>query len=361
VAETLLTLRDIVVLYGEHAALRLASVDIHSGDLLAIIGPNGAGKSTLLRVMGLLQRPTRGQVLLHGKDALIKNPLQLRRQIATVFQEPLLLNATVYQNAALGLKLRGMTATQTETRLLPWLEKLEIAHLARRSARTLSGGEAQRTSLARALALEPDLLLLDEPWAALDPASREEFLRDFARIVKETRLTTVFVTHDREEAFALAAQVAALKAGSLVQFGGREEVFFQPNSEACAEIVGVANRLPGRIQRIDRGTVWVQVGSQLLQARSDLQTIEEVLVCIRPEQIRLAREDCSEIPGNEFKGRIVSTAPGIGSYRLTADCSGFTLVAAMDRKMFIDRGYADNDAIVFTVSPDAIHLVPVGS
>jgi len=108
VAETLLTLRDIVVLYGERVALRLSSLDIEAGNLLAVIGPNGAGKSTLLRVMGLLQRPTEGRVLLCGKEALPANMFQFRRRIATVFQEPLLLNATVYQNAALGLKFRGL-------------------------------------------------------------------------------------------------------------------------------------------------------------------------------------------------------------------------------------------------------------
>ena len=357
-AETLLTLRDIVVLYGENAALRLASLQIHSGDLLAIIGPNGAGKSTLLRVMGLLQHPTKGQVLLRGKDALVTNPLRLRRHIATVFQEPLLLNATVYQNAALGLKLRGMSAAEIDGRLSPWLEKLGISHLASRSSRSLSGGEAQRTSLVRALALEPDLLLLDEPWAALDPASREEFLHDFARIVKETRLTTVFVTHDREEAFGLAKQVAVLKSGLLLQFGPREEVFFQPNSAASAEIVGVANRLPGIIQRREAGTLWVQVGDQTFRVSGDLQGIKKVTVCIRPEQISLQRADTRACPRDQLRGRVVNIVPGIGSYQMILECGAFSLIASLDRKAFFDGQYAEGDEIIVTVEPDAVHLIP---
>lgn len=357
-AETLLTLHDIVVLYGERVALRLPSLEIEPGNLLAVIGPNGGGKSTLLRVMGLLQRPTEGRVLLRGKDALRANALQLRRRIATVFQEPLLLNATVYQNAALGLKLRGIGAAEIDTRLAPWLEKLGIAHLASRSARTLSGGEAQRTSLARALVLEPDLLLLDEPWAALDPASREEFLRDFDRIVKETPLTTVFVTHDREEAFALAEQVAVLDSGRLLEFGRREEVFFHPSCDASAEIVGVANRLPGTVQGRDGAVVRVQVGAQTIRVISALQAGENVIVCIRPEQLSVQRRNSCASASNQLRGRIVDISPGIGAYQTILDCGGFRLIASIERRRFIEGGYSEGDEVILTVSPSSVHVIP---
>ncbi|MGH8526612.1 MAG: ATP-binding cassette domain-containing protein, partial [Gammaproteobacteria bacterium] len=221
-AATLLTLRDVTVHHGEHVALQRASLEVYTGDVLALIGPNGAGKSTLLRVMGMLQRPDNGTVLFRGENALNGNTLELRRRIATLFQEPLLLNATVYQNAALGLKLRGMASGEIHRRLWPWLERLGIAHLIARSARTLSGGEAQRTSLVRALVLEPELLLLDEPFSALDPGSREALLRDFQGIVSEMGITTAFVTQDRHEAFALANRVGVLNQGYLLELASRE-------------------------------------------------------------------------------------------------------------------------------------------
>ena len=168
--------------------------------------------------------------------------------MATVFQEPLLLNATVYQNAALGLKLRGVAERETRLRLDPWLERLGIAHLASRSARTLSGGEAQRASLSRALVLEPELLLLDEPFSALDPTSRETLLRDFQEIVRELGITTIFVTHDRAEAYSLADRIGVLKAGELLHIGARDDVFSRPATEAVAEIVGIENLLPGVVE-----------------------------------------------------------------------------------------------------------------
>lgn len=174
-AETLLALRDIRLQYGAATALEISSVDVYTGEVVSIIGANGAGKSTLLRVMGLLQRPTSGNVYFRGERATWKDALAL-----------LLLNASVYDNAALGLKLRGLSRAQIDKKLRRWRERLGISDLAGRQVRTLSGGEAQRTSLAHGFALDLELLLLDEPFSALDAPTREALLRDLQEILAET-------------------------------------------------------------------------------------------------------------------------------------------------------------------------------
>ena len=264
-AESLLELSDVVVRYDDTVALQIPALKIHPGEVLGLLGPNGAGKTTLLRVMGLLQTPDAGSVKFKGIPVRPANALAIRRRIAMVFQEPLLLNNSAYQNAALGLKLRGMRSGEIADRLAPWLERLGIASLGSRSARTLSGGEAQRTSLARALAVAPDLLLLDEPFSALDPGSREALLRDFQRIVKEARVTTVFVTHDRAEAFAIADRVGIMADGRMLQLGAREDIFLRPASQTVAEIVGVENCLPGRVEETDGEFSIIAIGATIIR------------------------------------------------------------------------------------------------
>jgi tungstate transport system ATP-binding protein len=357
VAKTLLTLREIVVRYDERVALRIPSLDIDPGNVVAIIGPNGAGKSTLLRVMGLLQRPSEGRVLLRGENGRGRNSLLLRRRIATVFQEPLLLNATVYDNAALGLKLRGLPEATIDARLRPWLKRLEIIELAHRPARTLSGGEAQRTSLARALALEPELLLLDEPFAALDAASREELLRDFQRIVKETKITTVFITHDGEEAFALADKVVVLKNGLPLQFGRYDEVFFRPNSAASAEICGIANRLAGTIEAHDGEFAVARVDQLRLRTTVKFPAGAKVILCIRPENVLLSRDHCSARNLNQLAGKITGISPGIAHYRITLDCGAIGLVALVERRVFLEAGHREDDMVTAVFSPSSVHVV----
>ena len=356
-AESLLALRDILVRYGDKTALEILRLEIKSGEALALLGPNGAGKTTLLKVMGLLQLPNAGEVYFNGAKAGASNALAIRRRIATVFQEPLLLNASVYQNAALGLKLRGFPSREIETRLRPWLERLGIAHLNARSGRSLSGGEAQRTSLARALVLEPELLLLDEPFSALDPTSREVLLRDFQRIMKDTGITTVFVTHDRDEAFALAARVGVMQNGHLAQLDSRESVFMKPNSRTVAEIVGIENCLPGVVDGIDGNYTVIATHGVRAYTTRRLEAGAKVVACIRAEDIYLSRESCeAEIP-NRFTGKIIELSSGMAGHRIVLDCGLLRLVALLARRESLDVAPTEGERLTVRFSPAAVHVI----
>jgi tungstate transport system ATP-binding protein len=357
VAESLLTLRNVTVRHGEHVALQSAALEVYAGEVLALIGPNGAGKSTLLRVMGMLQRPDQGSVVFRGQNALNGNSLELRRRIATVFQEPLLLNATVHQNAALGLKLRGIGRAEIDRRLGPWLQKLSIDHLATRSARTLSGGEAQRTSLARALVLEPELLLLDEPFSALDPASREALLRDFQRIVTETGITTVFVTHDRDEAFTLANRIGVLNQGHLLQLDSRENVFSLPQTEDVARIVGIENLLPGVVETSNGDNVTIRINDLRIRGKGRFGTGTNVVACIRPEEVSLSLAYCDANDLNRVTGKVVSVSPGMIHHRICLDYKGCNLIALMDRREFFELNVSEGQEVVAMFSPTAVHVI----
>src|SRR5918998_2485362 len=168
-----LRLRGVTVRHGDRVVLSLPELAVAPGEVLAIMGPNGAGKSTLLHVAALLRRPLTGEVWIADERATRRTERALRRRTAMVLQEPLLFDVSVVANAASGLRFRGVRRCDAEHRARSWLERFGVGHLAARNARTLSGGEAQRVSLARAFAVEPELLVLDEPFAALDPATRE--------------------------------------------------------------------------------------------------------------------------------------------------------------------------------------------
>ena len=356
-AESLLTLRDIVVRHGERVALQSASLQVYPGDVVAFIGPNGAGKSTLLRVMGMLQRPDNGIVLFRGQNALNGNPLELRRRIATVFQEPLLLNATVYKNAALGLKLRGVNRAEIDRRLGPWLQRLGIAHLSARPARTLSGGEAQRTSLVRALVLEPELLLLDEPFSALDPPSREALLRDFQHIVKETGMTTAFVTHDRDEAFTLGNRVGVLNHGHLLQLDSRENVFLRPETEAVAEIVGIENRLAGVVEASHGDCVTIKINEERICAKGRFSAGTKVVACVRSAEVSLGRAHCDANAFNRLNSKVAALSSGMNHQRLSLRCGGFELIALLDLKESFDVAVCKGNEVTAVFRPSAVHVI----
>jgi molybdopterin-binding protein len=363
--ETLLALRDVTVEYGHRTALLVSSLDVHAGEVLALIGPNGAGKSTLLRVMGLLQEPTAGKVFFRTQESGPRNALYLRRRMASVFKEPLLLNASVYENAALGLRLRGLMTRETEVRLRPWLERLGIDHLAERRVRTLSGGEAQRTSLARALVLDPELLLLDEPFSALDEPTRDGLLDDLQRVLKMVKTTTVFVTHDRNEAFRLANRVGILIDGRIIQLAPSDEVFSQPNSEKAADVVGFENRIPGVVQSIADGIAVIRFYDEIAvaRARREFRPGTRIIMCIRAEDVCLIRceeKRDSSLDLNRFRGKIANVSAGVIQYRVAVNNGKIAMKAAISRSQAQDLDVREGGQVVAAFEASAVHLVKDG-
>ncbi|MEW6181769.1 MAG: ATP-binding cassette domain-containing protein [Bacillota bacterium] len=201
------------------------SLTLRKGEVLALVGPNGAGKTSLLLTLAHLQPPTSGTVRFDGRTVRNGNSLALRRRTAVVFQESLLLNTTVLGNITTPLRIKGVPRREAEARASKWLEYFGISSLARRPARRVSGGEAQRVSLARAFALEPEVLFLDEPFAALDYPTRNALLKELGGLLKETGTTTLFVTHDYTEIPYLAGRVAVILGGRIIKEGTMEEVF----------------------------------------------------------------------------------------------------------------------------------------
>ena len=243
-AEPLLALCGIEVVAGATRILAVDSLELAPATTTALLGPNGAGKSTLLRVAGALLEPDRGRVLLDGRPVTRR---ELRDVASAVLQRPLLRRGTVRANVETGMRFRGFPREIRRRRAEDWMGRLGIAQLAERSATSLSGGEAQRVSLARALAVEPRLLLLDEPFAALDAPTRGELLADLRDALDEARAAALLVTHDRHEAAAMADHVAVLHEGEVRQQGPVAGVLDFPADRDCARTLGFDSILPGAV------------------------------------------------------------------------------------------------------------------
>jgi tungstate transport system ATP-binding protein len=227
----MIQIRDLQIQRNKRDVLHIDSLDITRGETLTVVGPNGAGKSTLLPSIASLLKPARGQILFNGKPLTQWNELEYRRRIAFVFQSPLLLDMTVEQNIGLGLKFRSVSKDEIRLQVRRWLEAMGIESLSKRRAGELSGGEAQRVSLARAFVLGPELLLLDEPFAALDPPTRLKLLEDLSALLKKDRLAAVFVTHNLNEASKLSHRIAVIVEGRVRQVGTAKEIKSHPADE----------------------------------------------------------------------------------------------------------------------------------
>jgi tungstate transport system ATP-binding protein len=355
-------LAGIRVAHDGRAVLDVPHLAVVQGEVLAVIGPNGAGKSTLLRVLGLLQWADAGTVRFQGETVTATQSLSVRRRQASVFQEPLLADTTVFDNVAMGLRFRGVPRERFATLIVRWLDRLAIAGLAGRQARTLSGGEAQRAALARALVLEPELLLLDEPFSSLDPPTREALVDDLARILGEERVTTVLVTHDRAEAMILGDRVGVLMEGRLLQLDTAAQVFRAPASEELARFVGVETILDCRVVRRAGDVTVVETGGGSIEVADPAEPGEAVRLCLRPEDVTLSAGPPSAAASsarNHLPGKVLRVAQAGPYVRVTVDC-GFPLIALVTQRSVEEMHLQAGVAVTAHFKATAAHLLRRG-
>ena len=282
--------KDLEKRFDDFTALGGVSLKVREGELVALLGPSGSGKTTLLRLVAGLDFPTGGQILMDGIDASRRHVGA--RNVGFVFQHyALFRHMTVFENVAFGLRVKPRRLRPVEAeikaRVMRLLELVQLDGFARRYPSQLSGGQRQRVALARALAIEPRLLLLDEPFGALDAKVRKELRRWLRRLHEEMGLTSVFVTHDQEEALELADRVVVMSQGRIEQVGTPEEVYDHPATPFVYEFLGHVNRLPCTVAR-GRAKVWNQeFGVEEEGAAPKVEPIGRGLAYVRPEDVEI--------------------------------------------------------------------------
>ncbi|HEV7566759.1 MAG TPA: ABC transporter ATP-binding protein [Microbacteriaceae bacterium] len=293
---------DVVKDYAGQRALDGVALSINPGEFIALLGPSGCGKTTALRALSGLEQVDGGHILIDGKD-VVDVPVN-KRDIGMVFQAySLFPHLTAGENVEFGLRMRKVGAAERRRRAAETLELVGLDHHIGRYAHQLSGGQQQRVALARALVTQPRVLLLDEPLSALDAKVRVQLREEIRRIQTELSITTLFVTHDQEEALAIADRVAVMRAGNIEQIGTPEELYSEPASPFVAEFVGLTNRVPGVVSG---GTVEL-LGQRLPLVQPDAPD-GAVRVYLRPEHVTLSS---SGIPAT------VVTSSFLGSLRRT--------------------------------------------
>lgn len=316
-------IENVSVAYGtDTPAVREASLAVPAGSTIALLGPSGCGKTSLLRAIAGLERPTTGTIAI-GHEILSGpgtwTPPQ-RRQVGMVFQDGALFpHLNVADNIAFGLRSPGMSmsASDRAARVADLLALVDLTGAGDRLPETLSGGQQQRVALARSLAPRPRVLLLDEPFSALDAALRVQVRSEVGRILREIGVTTVFVTHDQDEAFVLGDRVAVMRGGRIAQVGTPDELYRTPATPWVAGFVGEANFVPGHVGAVDGpcllhedevahdGDATTRLGPVPLDSSTPVGNDSDVTVLVRPEQVGLRDGNCAEIVDVEYYGHDV--------------------------------------------------------
>lgn len=349
-------LTNITVHRGKKQVLAVDSLTIGQGQQVAVVGPNGAGKSTLLQVINLLLAPSGGQIRIYGRDGRQLDERAVRRHTSLVLQEPLLIRDTVMANVALPLRLRGGNRRDIEARVLETLQAFRCDHLAGRLAQRLSGGEAQRVCLARALVCQPEILLLDEPFSALDPVARRALILELKAVTRRQGMTVILVSQQLIDMLHYSERAVVVQAGRPVQDAEPETVLRRPANLTIAQLVGMDNILPCRVDRVG-GQALVHVGDSLVFPLNPDHSGQGSHCCLPGDIFRLQDETLpQDRPWVLWEGEVREVLPGIGLCQATVEGGGLQLNLRVARET-AGRYFASGAWVRLAFDPREAHLV----
>jgi len=351
--------RDLRVVRGGHTLVRVHRFEVRSGLVHVLLGPNGAGKSTLLKALNGLEQAD-GTLEFEGRAVKGNGArLALRRRTAAVAQKPYLLSTSVLNNVATGLRYRGMQRREANAVALEALKLLDIAHLAARKPGRLSGGEAQRASIARALVCDPVVLFLDEPMAFLDPPTRRTLTDDLLRILDLRGIAAVWVTHDRDEALAVGDTVTFIERGEVVQSGAALEVFARPATESLATFLGLDTFLEGTVIAGPGGDLRfvLQNGRELWCGEAPLG---HAVACLPPENVVLltTTPERSMSLRNVLQGTVEDVRPDGRLLRVSVTTEGLKVGALVTKAAFEELDLRVGAPVAAAFKATALHPIP---
>jgi len=365
--QPLLRIEGVAKTFGTFRAVDGVSLDIKAGEFFALLGPSGCGKTTLLRMLAGFEAPDEGRILLGGKD--IAQALPHERPINMMFQNYALFpHLSVRDNIAFGLKRAGMARADIATRVAEMVALVKLEGLEKRKPDQLSGGQRQRVALARALARRPQLLLLDEPLAALDKKLRESTQGELMELQRRLGMTFVIVTHDQEEAMTMASRIGVMKAGKLAQVAGPRELYEAPRSRWIAEFVGDVNLFDAESRLRDGHRLVIgtrDAGTLVVAEPREPVGAGKLSVAIRPEKVKLSRlgpvsEAGRETAINRLDGVIADICylGGTTTYKVKLDTGGIVQASVANSARLDVDAYSVNQNVVAWFTPDDCMVLP---
>jgi molybdopterin-binding protein len=350
----LIKLKEVTKQYGEITALDDVSLEVKEKEIFTVLGPNGSGKTTMLRIMASIIEPTSGEVFFGGKRINDSNRSQARKKSTMVFQKTALFNTTVYENVAYGLKLRKFRKKEIDERVENVLDLVKLNGYKKRLAKKLSGGEQQRVSLARALALNTKLLLLDEPTANLDPKNVSIIEETISRVNHELNTTIVMATHNLFQAETITKTAALILDGKIVQIGTAQEIFRVP-SKYLASFARLENVFSGTSRILKEGTSLIDVGNGV-EIETASKKSGNITVFVRPEDIIISKNPISSSARNVFKGKIVEISDLESVAKIKID-TGKQFIVQITKRSFNDMQLNIHSKVFLAFKASSVHTI----